>query len=195
MILGLNKNFVYLIYGLLLGNSFILKFENKLIIAIEGKHMSYITHIHTKISSLGYCEYKKPLIKTKLVPGGSLNKVMLLHTYKNKNYLELYNKWYLDKQNKNIPDDIINYFNEESLAYWLMTEGKISKNKLYVNMTKFKDKDIKFFIQFLENKFNLHQINLNNYWLEFNSNNIKKIYNITKPYIFPSMKFKFLSTE
>jgi hypothetical protein len=195
MILGLNKKFLYLIYGLLLGNSFILKNENKFIIEIEGKHMSYITHIHTKISSLGYCEYKKPLIKTKIVPGGNINKVMLLHTYKNKNYLELYNKWYLDKKNKNIPNDIINYFNEESLAYWLMTEGKISQNNLYVNMTKFQDKDIKFFIQFLENKFNLHQINLNNSWLEFNSNNIKKIYNITKPYIFPSMKFKFLSTK
>ena len=61
-------------------------------------------------------------------------------------------------------------------------------------MKNFNDKDIKFFIQFLENKFNLHQINLNNYWLEFNSNNIKKIYNITTPYIIPSMKFKFLST-
>ena len=75
-----------------------------------------------------------------------------------------------------------------------MTDGKISQNKLFVNMKNFKDKDIKFFIQILENKFNLHQINLNNYWLEFNSNNIKKIYNITKPYIIPSMKFKFLST-
>jgi hypothetical protein len=77
-----------------------------------------------------------------------------------------------------------------------MTEGQISKNKLYVNMTKFKDKDIKMFILFLENKFNLHQINLiNNYWLEFNSKNIQIIYNITKPYIIPSMKFKFVSKE
>jgi LAGLIDADG DNA endonuclease family protein len=194
MVPGLNKNYLSLIYGLLLGNSFILNNEIKLIIAIEGKHMAYITHIHKKISSLGYCEYKMPLIKTKIVPQSKLNKVMLLHTYSNNNYLDLYNKWYLDKQNKNIPNDIINYFNEESLAYWLMTEGKISKNKLYVNMKKFNDKDIIFFIQFLENKFNLHQINLNNYWLEFNSNNIKKIYNITKPYIIPSMKFKFLST-
>ena len=163
MIPGLNKNYLYLIYGLLLGNSFILNNEMKLIIEIEGKHMSYITHIHKKITSLGYCEYKKPVIKTKIAPQGNLNKVMLLHTYSNNNYLELYNKWYLDKLNKNIPNDIINYFNEESLAYWLMTDGKISKNKLYVNMKKFKDKDIKFFILFLENKFNLHPINLNNY--------------------------------
>ena len=118
----------------------------------------------------------------------------LLHTYYNNNYLDLYNNWYLDKKNKNIPKDIINYFNEESLAVWLMTDGKISKNNLYVNMTKYKDKDIIFFKKFLENKFNLHQINLNNNWLEFNSYNINKIYNITKPYVFPSMKFKFLST-
>jgi len=194
---GLNKKFLSLIYGLLLGNSFILNKnkEIKLIIEIEGKHISYMTHIHKKISSLGYCKDKMPLIKTKIVSKGKLNKVMLLHTYNNNNYLELYNNWYLDKQNKNIPNDIIHYFNEESLAYWLMTEGKISKNKLFVNMKKFNDKDIKFFILFLENKFKLHQIYLNNYWLEFNSKNIDKIYNITKPFIFTSMKFKFLSKD
>jgi hypothetical protein len=73
-----------------------------------------------------------------------------------------------------------------------MTEGKIKNNKLYLNMKQFSDKDIKFMIQFLENKFKLDQINLNNFYLEFNSYNIKKIYNITKPYIFPSMKFKFI---
>jgi len=74
-----------------------------------------------------------------------------------------------------------------------MTDGKISQNSLFVNMTKFKDKEIKFFIQFLENKFNLNKIYLNNYWLEFNANNINKIYNITKPYICSSMKFKFIT--
>ena len=100
-----------------------------------------------------------------------------------------------DKHKKKIPKDIINYFNEESLAYWLMTDGKISNNNLFVNMKEFNDKEIENFIKFLENKFNLHQIHLNNYWLEFNSKNIKKIYNITKPYIIPSMKFKFLSTD
>ena len=76
-----------------------------------------------------------------------------------------------------------------------MTDGKISKNKLFVNMKNFNDKELKIFIQFLENKFNLHQIHLNNNWLEFNSNNIKQIYNITKPYIIPSMKFKFISNR
>ena len=75
-----------------------------------------------------------------------------------------------------------------------MTEGKIRNRKLSVNMKKFNDKDIQFFKHFLENKFSLDQIKLNNNWLEFNSNNINKIYNITKPYIIPSMKFKFLST-
>jgi hypothetical protein len=74
-----------------------------------------------------------------------------------------------------------------------MTEGKISNNKLYVNMNQFSDKDIKFFIQFLENKFRLDKINLSNNFLEFNSKNINKIYDITKPNIFPSMKFKFIT--
>ena len=116
---GLNKNYLSIIYGLLLGNSFILKNKNeiKLIIEIEGKDLSYMINIFKKISNLGYCEDQIPLIKTKIVKKGNLNKVMLLHTYNNNNYLELYNKWYLDKHNKNIPNDLINNFNEESLAY------------------------------------------------------------------------------
>jgi len=53
----------------------------------------------------------------------------MLHTYNTNNYLELYNKWYVDKFCKNIPNDLFCYFNDESLAYWLMTEGKISNSK------------------------------------------------------------------
>jgi hypothetical protein len=90
---GLNKNYLNLIYGLLLGKSFIFNNnEIKLIIEIEGKHLSYIMDIHTKISSLGYCADKMPLIKTKILKKGNLSKVMQLHTYNNNNYLELYNK-------------------------------------------------------------------------------------------------------
>ena len=51
MIPALKKNYLYLIYGLLLGNSFILNNNNeiKLIIEIEGKHMSYCAkNIHKK---------------------------------------------------------------------------------------------------------------------------------------------------
>ena len=191
----MNKNYLHLIYGLLLGESFIINTnkETKLIIKIEGKHISYMTDIHKKILSLGYCDKKLPKIITKLGEKGKLNKLMLLQTYKNNNYLELYNKWYIDKLNKNIPNDMFNYFNEESLAYWLMTEGKISKRKLYVNMKQFNNKDVKIMKQFLENKFKLDQINLNNNCLEFNCNNIKKIHEIIKPYILPSIKFKFIT--
>ena len=74
-----------------------------------------------------------------------------------------------------------------------MTEAKIKNKNLYVNMKNFNNKEIKSFILFLEKKFNLEKINLTNNWLEFNSNNIKKIYTITKPYIFSYMKFKFLT--
>lgn len=207
----MNKNYLSLIYGFLLGESYIFKNpsysskkgaairregvckEIKLIIKIEGKHISYMRDIHTKISNLGYCEQKFPKIIRKLRKKGKLNKLMLLHTYNNNNYLELYNKWYVDKLHKNIPYDIGSHFNEESLAYLLMTEGKIKNRKLYLNMTQFNNRDIKIIKQFLEKKFKLDQINLNNNCLEFNANNILKIYNITKPYILPSMKFKFIT--
>lgn len=191
----MNKNYLNIIYGLLLGESFIFNNnkEIKLVIKIEGKHISYMTDIHKKILNLGYCEQKLPKIITKLGKKGKLNKLMLLHTYNNNNYLELYNKWYVDKLNKNIPNDIFYNFNEESLAYWLMTEGKISNKKLYVNMKQFNNKDIIIMKQFLENKFKLDQINFYNNCLEFNCNNIKKIHEIIKPYILPSIKFKFIT--
>ena len=191
----MNKSYLNLIYGLLLGESYIFKNnkEIKLIIKIEGKHIFYMRDIHKKISNLGYCEQNFPNLIYKLRKKGKLNKLMLLHTYNNYNYLELYKKWYVDKVNKNIPSDIYNYFNEESLAYLLMTEGKIKNRKLYLNMTQFNNREIKFMTQFLENRFKLDQINLNNNYLEFNSNNILKISNNTKPYIFPSMKFKFIA--
>ena len=73
-----------------------------------------------------------------------------------------------------------------------MTDGKIKNRKLSVNMNKFKKKEIIIFKQQLETKFQLDQIILNNNWLEFNVNNIKKIYILTKPYILSSMKFKFI---
>lgn len=102
-----------------------------------------------------------------------------------------------------------------------MTEGVIKDRKLYVNIKEFSNKDINCMKLFLENKFKLNKINLpsfftqpyqsnektvtsrqwgvarekrlNNYYLEFNRNNIKKIYDIINPYILPSMKFKFIT--
>jgi hypothetical protein len=90
----MNKLYLNILYGLLLGESFILNNnkEIKLIIKIEGKHISYMKNIHKKISELGYCEPKLPVIIKKLGKKGKLNKLMLLHTYNTNNYLELYNK-------------------------------------------------------------------------------------------------------
>ena len=87
---------------------------------------------------------------------------MVLHTYNNNDYLNLYNKWYLDKNKKIIPYDFEFYFNEESLAFWLMTEGSISNKNLYVNIKQFNSTDIKFLKSFLENRFKLEKINTYN---------------------------------
>lgn len=189
-----NKFYLNLLYGFLLGKTFILrtKKEIKLVIKIEDKHISYMKFIHKKFYNLGLCSQNLPKINTKLVKKGKLRKIMVLHTYNNNDYLNLYNKWYLDKNKKIIPYDFEFYFNEESLAFWLMTEGSISNKNLYVNIKQFNSTDIKFLISFLENRFKLEKINLINDLLEFNSDNILKINKIIKPYIFPSMQFKFM---
>lgn len=190
----MNKFCLNLFYGFLLGKTFIFrnKKEIKLVIKIEDNHISYMKFIHKNFYNLGLCAQNLPKINTKLVKKGKLKKIMVLHTYNNNDYLYLYNKWYLNKFNKIIPYDFEFYFNEISLAFWLMTEGSIRDKNLYVNIKQFNDTDIKFLISFLENRFNLEKINQINELLEFNSDNILKINNIIKPYIFPSMQFKFM---
>lgn len=74
-----------------------------------------------------------------------------------------------------------------------MTEGQIKNKSLYVNINEFNAQDIQYLIKILEGKFKLENIKLNNNYLKFNSNNIKKIYCIINPYLVPSMKFKFIS--
>lgn len=77
----MNKIYLNILYGLLLGQSVIFNNNKTLTIKIEGKHISYMTDIHKKISDLGYCEQKFPKIITKLGKKGKLNKLMLLDTY------------------------------------------------------------------------------------------------------------------
>ena len=60
-------------------------------------------------------------------------------------------------------------------------------------MGEFSDKDINILIKFLENKFKLEKINLINNNLGLNANNINIIKCIIKPYVIPSMKFKFIT--
>jgi hypothetical protein len=117
----MNNIYLNILYGLLLGDSLIINNnkEMKFKIIIQGKHLAYMKDIHNKIKNFGYCtnNFKDVKIITKLGKKGKLYKLMLLDTYNNKDYLELYNKWYLDKLNKNIPKDMIIFFNEQSLAY------------------------------------------------------------------------------
>nr|YP_010714085.1 hypothetical protein P2X57_mgp17 [Fuscoporia gilva]WDD39648.1 hypothetical protein [Fuscoporia gilva] len=149
-------------------------------------------HIHNIFYKLGYCPENLPKINTSLIKKGKLNKIMILQTYDKNNNLTLYNKWYLNNTHKNIPYDFRVYFNEESLAFWLMNEGIISNKNLYVSVKQFNKKEINNLIRFLENRFKLEKIFVNNNFLEFNSNNIIKIKQNIKSYIFPSMKFKFM---
>jgi hypothetical protein len=86
-----------------------------------------------------------------------------------------------------------------------MTEGKIKNKNLYVNMNEFNNKDINSLIKILESpngRFKFKKIKLIlveggqcgclKKYLELNDKNINIIKSIIKPYVFPSMKFKFM---
>ena len=198
-----NGNELNIIYGFLLGDSFIDKKERKVIFIIKDRHITYMTNIHKILAERGICNNSLPKISTSLEKKGKLMKVLNISTFSNDFYLELYNKWYdnncnhiedqsTSKRAKILPQDFYYYFNIESLAYWLMTYGKIKNNFLFINMKEFTHLDILYMKEMLEKKYKLDNIILSNHMLMFNKNNIKIIYNLIERYIIPSMKFKFI---
>lgn len=83
-----------------------------------------MVEIYKKILNFGCCESNFPKLETKLGKKGKLLKLMLLSTFHNNEYFELYSKWYDEKffllnskPSKKIPKDLDLYFNKESLAY------------------------------------------------------------------------------
>ena len=71
-----------------------------MIIKIEDKHTLYMKYLHNLLYKEGYCSHNFPKIKTKLIRKGKLIKIMILQTYNNNNYLNVYHKWYSDKNKK-----------------------------------------------------------------------------------------------
>lgn len=160
----------------------------------ESTHLSYLIWLHEKISSLGYCNPKLPLVQTRLGKGGKVRKYARFHTWTYSNLNWIQEEWYEDKIKK-VPLSLKKYFNPLSLSIWIMDDGgKVSKGlKLATN--NFKYEDCLFLSTLLWEKFNLKSSvqsagTTNQYCIYIWKQSMPLLRYIVKDHIIPSMKYK-----
>lgn len=204
------------------------KNEYKFIYNKENISGEYLLWLHYRLNQLGYCKQELPLIKTivkynhnhnlnnkgvknKLNKNSNsnykdkgLNNQILysynLNSYSYSNLYWLYNEFYKDgtKDKKVFPLTLINYFNIEVLAIWIMDDGMYYKDKgLRFNSHNFLLSECKYIQTILKDKFNLDTslfklkntvpLRYNIYIVKSSMDNLRMI---VKPFIYPSMYYK-----
>ena len=193
-----NEEIISVLIGLLLGDGYAKNRTGEGVrIAIKQSiiHKEYLFLLYKFFQDQGYCSNNPPSLYTRKIK--TTNKIYYgyeFNTFTFRSFIWIYNLFYKNGIKKlSLNKTFMQYIKPLTLAIWISDDGTWTGEVVRIATNAFSLKEIQFLVHILENKFKLDKINLNNYWLEFNLNNINKIYNITKPYIFSSMKFKFIT--
>lgn len=193
-----NFEILSILYGGLLGDAHAERRNNgagtRFSFQQESTHLTYLIWLHTKISSLGYCNPKLPEVHTRLGTGGKVRKYARFHTWTYSNLNWIREEWYKDNIKK-VPLSLKELFNPVSLSIWIMDDGgKVSKGlKLATN--NFKYEDCLFLATLLWNQFKLKSSvqstgTPNQYCIYIWKESMPLLRDIVKNYIVPSMKYK-----
>lgn len=194
----LNKNILSIIYGSLLGDGFAEKRKGskgtRINFYLEGSHTDYLLYLHSLIANLGYCNTKLPKISTRLGKQGKIINIIRFNTWTYKSFNWIYNEWY-DNKIKRIPLSLKDYFTPLTLAIWIMDDGYKSGKGLKLSTNSFKYNELLFLIKLFYDKYDI-KVSIvktgvyNQYNLYIWKESIPKLFNLVKPYIIPSMKYK-----
>lgn len=95
---------------------------------------------------------------------------------------------------KKIPQDIKDYLNPFVMAVWVMDDGSFSKGKIDLSTYSFRKKDILLVSKGIEEKFGIspsyYKDRNKGYRMYFKQKDTKKMIEIIKPFILPSMRYK-----
>lgn len=119
-------------------------------------------------------------------------------TLQHNGLIEFYNKFYINGK-KIVPDNIEEYITPYGLAIWFMDDGTLnnpSNQRIHTNSFKYEDQ-VKL-QNLLKINFDLECKILTRkdgqHILSFNSKNSKKMTEIIRPYVIPSMTYKLVKT-
>lgn len=196
-----NVDIYSIIFGSLLGDGYAEKRANGTRIHFyqEASHGSYAIWLDKTLTSLGYKNLLEPEVSTRLVKGGKIRKIFRFRTYTYSSFNHLHDIFYFNKV-KIVPSNehLNSYLTPLALAIWIMDDGSKVGNGLKLCTNSFAKADLCRLADFLATKYNLKtSINLagssknDQYTLYVSSFSMKTLVLIVKPYIIPSMKYKF----
>jgi ubiquinol-cytochrome c reductase cytochrome b subunit len=159
------------------------------------KNGEYLLWLHKIISSLGYCKENIPLIQTRKGLDGSLRYIFRFRTYTYSSFNWIYDEFY-PKGRKIVPSLIETYLSPLALAFWLMDDGTLYKNKgLKFCTNSFTLKEVQFLASVLQKKYSLntsiHKTGIvNQYGLYIPKSSLRDLVKIVEPHIQPTMAYK-----
>lgn len=185
------------IYGSLLGDGYLEYHGNgcRLCIQQENSHNSYLIWLHHYLSSLEYTNQKRPEIQTRIGKNNKFRYILHFKTWTYSSFNSIHNDWYINEI-KILPKFIDLYLTPFSLAIWIMDQGSRAGKGLKLATKNFTYDECNRLAYLLRNKFHLkisiHKTGHINQWnLYIHKESIINLYNIIKPYLHPSMKYKF----
>lgn len=192
----LQLDFISIIYGSLLGDGHGEKRYSRTRFTFyqENSHEEYLIYLHNLIAQFGYCNSNVPKLQTRLGTKGKIRKIIRFSTWSYDKFNIIYNDWYINKK-KVLPSNIEYYLTPLALAIWIMNDGGKINNGLKIATNNFTYDEQIILKNILINKYDLY-VSIQNagnkqFMLYISPISMKKLYNIVKPYIISSMKYKF----
>ena len=162
----------------------------------EASHVDYLLYLHKFFSELGYCNYKMPVITTRLGVKGKVRKIIRFHTWTYTSFNWIHDLWY-ENNIKRVPECIGKYLTPLALAIWIMDDGSKIGNSLKLSTNTFTYNECLILIKALNDNFNIKAtIQLtggkDQYVIYILKQSMTNLREIISPYIIPSMKYKII---
>ncbi len=200
-----DSRIIEIIYGSLLGDSSAEKRKGgkgtRITFYQEGSHDDYLLYLHSLIANLGFCNTNIPKLERRLGTGGKIRKIIRFSTWTYDQFNNIEALWYLNNpdqggRKKRLPSNLDYYLTPLALSIWIMDDGGKVSSGLKLSTNNFTLKEVEYLTCLLKKKYNLDSRILktgveNQNTIYITSKSMPILVNIVKPYIIPSMKYKF----
>lgn len=194
-----NFKIIEFIFGSLLGDGYAEKRINstRILFHQEGSHGEYLKWSHNFVSNLGYCSTVIPKLTTRLGRYGKIRTVLRFRTFSYSSFNWIHECFYKNHK-KILPICIDKFLTPLALAIWIMDDGGKVGSGLKLATNNFTKLEVLRLCKILFVKYKLKatiqkagDINNVQYIIYIPTESMPLLTSIVKPYIHPSMKYKF----